>query len=103
MYSGDFDKEKFKENIRAAIDRYIELVDGTPAMKTKIRLFPGTEDSHYHRRRNKLLTFLKGTIAQKASLISTWFKGCVGAWGVDRFCYLKISVRRTKRFLRNLL
>ena len=67
LYSGDFDRNKFEENIKAAIEKYIQLVDGTPAMKTKIKLIAGAVDSHLLKRRSKLLTFLKGTKAQKVS------------------------------------
>ena len=35
---GQFDKEKYKENMSAAIDQYIKRVDGTPCMKTFIHL-----------------------------------------------------------------
>ena len=60
--------EKFKSNIREAIDVYIRRVDDTPAMGTSIKLYPGVEDSPFVRRRPALLTFLKGSAVKRADL-----------------------------------
>ena len=66
--SGDFDAEKFKQNIRSAIDVYIERVNGTPAMGGKLMLFKGCEDSSLIARRPLLLKYLRGTKATKEKL-----------------------------------
>ena len=68
IISGDFDAEKFKDNIRSAIDNYISVVDDTDAMGTKIKLYKGVEGSSYLVRRPHLLTFLKGSKAAKNEL-----------------------------------
>lgn len=65
---GDFDVEKFRDNIRAAIHEYISHVDGTPAMKTGIKLYPGVEESLFKDRRANLLTFLKGSKKSRSDL-----------------------------------
>ena len=57
---GGLDEQKYKANMSAAVDQYIERVDGTACMKTKIHLTRGTEDHVFTARRSQLLTFLKG-------------------------------------------
>ena len=41
---GGLDEQKYKANMSAAVDQYIERVDGTVCMKTKIHLTRGAED-----------------------------------------------------------
>ena len=65
---GNFSMEKFKDNIKTAINVYKERVDGTKAMETEISLYPGIEDSMYHRRRQDLLVYLTGTKSAKNEL-----------------------------------
>lgn len=69
-YNGNdgIDKEKFKENMSAAIDQYINRVDGTPCMKTVIHLIKGTEKGTHASQRQKLLAFLKGSKKAKEEL-----------------------------------
>lgn len=62
------DKDKFKENMSAAINQYITRVDGTPCMNTVIHLIKGAENQTCVTRRQHLLTFLKGTKKAKEKL-----------------------------------
>ena len=57
-----------KKNMREAIKVYIARVDRTPSMGTTIKLYEGIEKSSFHSRRDRLLTYLKGTQEKKASL-----------------------------------
>ena len=66
--NGGIDKEKLKANMSAAVDQYIERVDGTPCMKTKINLSRGVEDHVFLKRRQQLLVFLKGSKKEKQDL-----------------------------------
>ena len=47
---GGIDEHKYKANISAPLDQYIERVDGTPCMKTKIHLSRGVEDHIFVKR-----------------------------------------------------
>ena len=65
---GGLDKQKYKANMSAAVDQYIERVHGTPCMKTKIYLARGAENHIFTERRAQLLTFLKGNKSEKENL-----------------------------------
>ena len=69
-YNGNdkVDKEKFSENMSAAIGQYITRVDGTPCMKTFINLIKGPEKGKHVSRRKELLIFLKGSKKAKEEL-----------------------------------
>ena len=82
---GDFDGQKHKANMSAAVDQYIERVDGTACMKTKIHLIRGAEDHVCTTHRSQLLTFLKGNKEQKKTLQQknpTLFKYFIEIWQV---------------------
>lgn len=66
--SGGIDEDKYKANMSAALDQYIERVDGTPCMKTKIHLSRGVEDRIFLKRRPQLLVFLKESKKDKEDL-----------------------------------
>ena len=65
---GEFSEQKFKENMRTAVKQYIERVNGTPCMKTELKLYPGVEDHEKKQRRSDLLIYLRGTKKAKQSL-----------------------------------
>jgi hypothetical protein len=58
---GQYGETKHHENLEAALEQYIERVNGTPCMGTTISLCRGASDHTYLERRNRLLLFLKGT------------------------------------------
>jgi hypothetical protein len=66
--NGGVDTDKFNENMSAAIKQYVTRVDGTPCMKTVIHLVEGSEMGTHTSRREKLLTFLKGSKKAKKDL-----------------------------------
>lgn len=66
--NGRVNKEKFDENMSAAIRQYITRVDGTPCMKTAIHLIKGPEKGKNVSRRKELLIFLKGSKKAKEEL-----------------------------------
>lgn len=61
---GEFSEQKFKENMRTAVKQYIERVNGTPCMKTELKLYPGVEDHEKKQRRSDLQIYLRGTKKQ---------------------------------------
>lgn len=65
---GGIDEAKYKANMSAALDQYIERVDGTSCMKTRIHLSRGVEDHIFVKRRPQLLVFLKGSKIDKEDL-----------------------------------
>ena len=68
-YKGNgVDTDKFNENMSAAIKQYVTRVYGTPCMKTVIHLVKGPEMGTHTSRREKLLTFLKGSKKAKKDL-----------------------------------
>lgn len=66
--SGQIDQDMLKRNLDAAIDVYLEIVDGAPCADTEIHLFKGA-DSASERAESELLNiFLKGNKAAKEKL-----------------------------------
>lgn len=66
---GKIDEAKYKNNMTAAVQQYVERVDGTPCMDTKIHLSHGADRSNILiARRQKLLVFLKGNKKDRKSL-----------------------------------
>lgn len=67
---GKIDENKYKKNMSAAVEQYVNRVDGTSCMNTKIHLAKGADSSNLlvARRQQKLLIFLKGNKADKESL-----------------------------------
>ena len=65
---GQFEPDKHKDNMKKALEMYIERVNGTPCMNTSIQLYQGATDSNLTERRNRLLIFLKGSAKAKAEL-----------------------------------
>lgn len=65
---GGIDEAKYKANMSATLDQYIERVDGTSCMKTRIHLSRGAEDHIFVKRRPQLLVFLKGSKKDKEDL-----------------------------------
>lgn len=66
--NGKVDEKKVKENLDAAIDVYIERVNGAPCGDAQIHLFKGSDSSDYQTLREHLVTFLKGKAAKKIEL-----------------------------------
>ncbi len=101
---GNFSHEKFKKNIQSAIKVYRERVDGTRAMETEISLFPGIEDSMYHRRRENLLVFLSGSKTAKNQLkhrIPKLWKHFEKVWEVRRNHLVKTPIPHNLAFVLN--
>ena len=68
LFAGEFDLAKHQDNMREAIEVYVNTVDGTPAMGTAIKLYKGVEKSIFLSRRPDLLVFLKGTKRDRLAL-----------------------------------
>ena len=66
--NGQFQPNKHKDNMKKALEMYIERVNGTPCMNTSIELYQGATDSNLIERRNRLLNFLRGSAKAKAEL-----------------------------------
>ena len=64
---GQFNEAKHHANMEAALNQYIELVDGTPCMGTTIKLHRGST-SHNFMERSRLLVVLKGSARDKEKL-----------------------------------
>ena len=82
---GGLDEQKYKANMSAAVNQYIERVDGTACMKTNIHLMRGAEGHIFTTRRSQLLTFLKGKKEDKEKLRRnnpTLFKYFTEIWQV---------------------
>ena len=79
------DKTKLKQNLEAAIDVYISAVNGSPCGGKPIHLVKGAQDElskTYQERRQRLITFLRGTKKKKDGAkgwlsrgIQVFFKG----------------------------
>ena len=66
---GHIDETKYIENMSAAVEQYINRVNGTPCMNTVIHLAKGADNISIEiSRRPKLLVFLKGSKAAKDTL-----------------------------------
>ena len=65
---GQFDEAKHHANMEAALNQYIERVDGTPCMGTTIKLYRGSSGHDFLDRRSRLLVFLKGGVREKEKL-----------------------------------
>lgn len=66
--TGTVNEELKQKNLNLAIAAYISRVDGCPCGDTNIRLYRGADTSEHLQLRNKLLTFLKGSMAAKETL-----------------------------------
>lgn len=65
---GQFSEIKHRANMGAALDQYIQRVDGTPCMGTTIKLCKGSTNHDFLERRGRLLVFLKGSAREKEKL-----------------------------------
>ena len=65
---GQFNEVKHPANMEAALNQYIERVDGTPCMGTTIKLYRGSTDHDFLERRSRLSLFLKGSAREKDKL-----------------------------------
>ena len=102
MFLGEFDLETMKQNIREAIKVYIQRVDNTPLMGTTIKLYPGIEDSSFHRRRESLLVYLKGSQAKKAALKKArpeWFAHFDRIWNLRNAHMVSSSIPSKYAFI----
>ena len=62
------DGDKYKANMSAALDQYIERVEDTPCMKTQIHLSRVVEEHIFVEKSSQLLVFLKGSEKDKEDL-----------------------------------
>lgn len=65
---GQFDEAKHHANMEAALNQYIERVDGTPCMRITIKLYRGSTGHDFPDRRSHLLVFLKGSTRERKGL-----------------------------------
>jgi len=66
--TGTVNEELQQQNLNLAIAAYISRVDGCPCGDTNIHLYRGADTSEHLQLRDKLLTFLKGSMAAKETL-----------------------------------
>ena len=68
--TGTVNTSKLQENMNLAIEAYINRVNGCPCGETVINLYRGADSSEQQETREKLLVFLKGSLAKKKHLQS---------------------------------
>ena len=69
--NGQFDIETHERNMEAAVETYIERVDGSPICKTNSKLYKGNKDKDMKERRDLLVVFLKDSEREKRNLRTT--------------------------------
>jgi hypothetical protein len=65
---GKINEEVLRENLSSAIEVYLSRVDKAPCAGTEINLFRGADSTNYQNENGFVITYLKGTLAQKEKL-----------------------------------